>query len=132
MPLLDQPFGWAWLLVIGWTGYRLLISLVLAVREASHLGLNNTSGIFLFHLIGSAVVWAIFGAVGWRMFFERAGPMSGVCFGALTGFVGLIIGFIIDMFFVIRLQHRLAVSIVAGKASTYAELLDLGDSEQRI
>ena len=24
MPLLDQPFGWSWLLVIGWTGTGVL------------------------------------------------------------------------------------------------------------
>jgi HEAT repeat protein len=132
MPLLDLPFGWTWLLVIGWMGYRLLISLMLGAREAANLGRREFKGMFFFHLLGSAIVWAIFGAVGWRTIFGQAGPISVVCFGIVTGFVGLAAGFLIDMFLVTQFQHRIAVGIVTNKASTYAELLDLGDSEQRI
>jgi hypothetical protein len=132
MPLLDQPFGWSWLLVIGWTGYRLLAGLWLGVREAANLGRNPPNGISGFHFIGSMIVWAIFGAVGWRTFFDRAGPMTVVCFGVIAGFVGVIVGFIVDLILVMRYQHGIAVRIVAGKAGTYAEQLDLGDSEQRV
>lgn len=132
MPLLDQPFGWSWLLVIGWTGYRLLAGLWLGVREAANLGRNPPNGIFGFHIIVSMIVWAIFGAVGWRTFFDRAGPVTVVCFGVLTAFVGLVAGIIVDLFLVTRYQHGIAVRIVAGKAGTYAEQLDLGDSEQRV
>ncbi len=132
MPLLDQPFGWTWLLVIGWTGYRLLSSLVLAFYEAAHLGQKKTSGIFLFHMIGSLVIFAIFGAAGWRMIAGPKGAGFTMCFGAIGGLVGLIVGLVVDMVLVLRVQHRIAVAIVAGKAARYAEMLDLGDSEQRV
>jgi HEAT repeats len=132
MPLLDQPFGWTWLLLIGWTGYRLLSGLLLGVREAANLGRGEPAALFLFHLIGSAIVWAIFGAVGWRTFFDRAGPVTVICFGIMTGFLGLLVGIVVDFLLVARYQHRIAVSIVAGKATTYAEQLELGDSEQRV
>src|SRR5438552_10300248 len=116
MPFLDQPFVWTWLLVMCWTVYRLLASIALALIEAGNLGRRPKRVVFDFHLLGSGAVWAIFGALGWRMLAPQAGPGFAVCFGVMAGFVGFVVGLIIDLFFVLRLQHRLAVLIVAGKA----------------
>lgn len=131
MPVLDKPYAWVLLVLAGWLILRLLVAFVVAFHNARYLGQRHPYTLMVWVSLSSGFVWALFAAIGWRLFLAD-GPLAFMgCFSLVAGIAGFIVGLTVDYFTTVRIQSPLARALVARRSSTFADQLLRGEAEQR-
>jgi hypothetical protein len=130
MPILEKPYGWVWVAFAAWMLLRLVLVVVLAIVEARNLRLNDPKKMVWIQF-ATAAAFGFLAALGWRQFVD--GPIVVVgCFSCVAWIAGFFVGFIFELILTIKVQHPIAVSIVAFGAASYADRLMNGEQPQRI